>query len=323
MMLILPLVAFAAAVGIALAVYGAATSNRRVLEERLAGYTDSRAATVVLANPSGTGVLKERHQLGIPVLQGLPWGSQYAEKVAADLAAAALPLRVGEFLLIRWLCCLGLAMVPPLVGRPWLLSIPLGLVGFYLPKMYLGRRQGGRLSRFNDQLCDALTMMANAMRSGSSFLQAIDMVARELPAPISEEFGLVVAEAAVGAAMENALNNLTDRMKSYDLYIAVTAIMVQRQTGGSLSEVLETIAATIRDRSRLLRQVQVLTAEVKLSGYVVGLLPVALLVALQFLSPSYYADFLQTFLGKGMLGAAAGLQIAGFLAMQKVSQIDV
>ena len=166
-------------------------------------------------------------------------------------------------------------------------------------------------------------MMANSMRSGSSFLQAIDLVAHELPAPIGEEFGQVVAEAGVGASIEETLHNLTERIKSYDLYMTVTAIMVQRQTGGSLSEVLDNISTTIRDRIRLLRQVQVLTAEQKLSGIVVGALPIFMVVVLQIITPSYYSDFLDSTIGRAMLGAAAVFQVAGFVAMHKISQIDV
>lgn len=324
MSLLLPFIAFIAIAGIGFAIYNASTSDQKVLQERLAGYDGKRpapAATAVLQNSGG--VLKEPEKLGIPVLQGLPWGANYAGKVADELAAAGVPLRVGEYLLLRWLVCLALGAVPPVIGRPWFLCIPLAVFGFYLPRLYVGRKKGARLSRFNDQLGDALVMMANALRSGASFLQAVDLVSREMPAPIGEEFGLVVAEAAVGAPMEAALNNLTDRIKSYDLYIAVTAILVQRQSGGSLSEVLETIAATIRDRSRLLRQVQVLTGEVRMSGYVVGFLPLGMLVALQIMTPSYYSDFLNTLIGKAMIGAAFVLQILGFLAMKKVAQIDV
>jgi tight adherence protein B len=324
MTLLLPLAAFVAIVAIALVALGATTSDRQALQERLAGYDDRRPTPKTASIlQTQNDVLKQPQSLGIPLLQGLPFGSDYAARVSKQLAAAGVPLRVGEYLLVRWLCCVALAVLPFVIDRPWFLCVPLALFGFYLPKLYVGRKIGARMARFNDQLGDALVMMSNALRSGASFLQAIDLVAREMPAPIGEEFGLVVAEAAVGAPVGGALNNLTDRIKSYDLYIAVTAIMVQRQTGGSLSEVLETIAATIRDRAKLLRQVQVLTGEVRLSGYVVGLLPVGLLVALQIMTPSYYADFFTMFLGKLMIGAAFVLQILGFLAMQKVAQIDV
>jgi tight adherence protein B len=322
MIVVLPIVAFVAAVGLVLSIYGTATSNRNRLADRLAGYTQPTGSSLVLGNAAST-VLKERTYSGIPIIQDLLGGSGYAERVTADLAAAGLPLRVGEYLLIRWVSALALASLPSLTGRPVFLAVPLGLLGYFLPKLYVGRRQGQRIAKFNDQLCDALAMMANSMRSGSSFLQAIDLVAHELPPPIGEEFGFVVAEAGVGAAIEEALRNLTERIRSYDLYLAVTAILVQRQTGGSLAEVLDNIAATIRDRIRLLRQVQVLTAEQKLSAIVVGALPIFMVVVLQIITPSYYTDFIESPIGKIMFGAAATLQVAGFIAMHKISQIDI
>src|SRR5438874_11330541 len=245
MTLLLPIVAFVAAVGIVLSVYGTATSNRNVLADRLAGYSQPISGNKAIVPAGVSNVLKERNYSGIPIIQDLLSGSGYAERITDDLAAAGLPLRVGEYLLIRWVCAVALAALPSLTGRPEILAVPLGILGYFLPKFYVGRRQGQRISRFNDQLCDALAMMANSMRSGSSFLQAIDLVARELPTPIGDEFGLLVAEAGVGSPIEEALRRLTVRIKSYDLYMAVTAIMVQRQTGGSLAEVLDNIAGTI------------------------------------------------------------------------------
>jgi tight adherence protein B len=189
---LLPLIVFAAAGGIALAIYGAMTGNREVLKDRLAGYTQPVVPSEAAA-PGSTGVLKEHKPSGVPLLGSLPGGDAYAEKVTSDLATAGLPLRLGEYLLIRWVFAMVLGLVPMLVGRPWILGAPLALVGYFLPRWYVGRRKSGRISTFNDQLCDALAMMSNALRSGSSFLQAIDLVAHELPPPIGEEFGIVVA----------------------------------------------------------------------------------------------------------------------------------
>src|SRR5579884_618264 len=274
--LILPVVAFLAAVGLVLAVSNLFGAEREVLQERLAGYgaTSARSASYT---PTGSTILKEREFSGIPIIQGILGASSFAERMAVDLTAAGVPLRVGEYLLIRWICALGLAALALLAGLVWVFAIPVAIVGFYLPKFYIGRRQQQRLRKFEDQLTDALVMMSNALKSGSSFLQAIDMVARELPAPICEEFAQIVAEVGVGAPLDDALTNLTKRIKSYDLYLVVTAILVQRQTGGNLSEVLDNIAYTIRERNRLLRQVQVLTAQQRFSAMIVGFLPLFIL----------------------------------------------
>jgi tight adherence protein B len=320
--LVLPIVAFLAAVGLVLAVYNMFGAERNTLQERLSGYGQETGIPVGTSANAGT-ILKQRELSGIPVVQSILSGSSYAEKWAVDLVAAGIPLRVGEYLLMRWLVAIGAGAIVVLAGLTWLVAIPVAILGFYIPKMYVVWRQQQRVNKFNDQLVDALTMMANALRSGSSFLQAIDLVARELPAPVSEEFGQVVAEVSVGAGLDEALSNLTKRIKSYDLYLVVTAMIIQRQTGGNLSEVLENIAYTIRERLRLLRQVQVLTAQQRLSAIIVGLLPLFLLLALSLITPSYHRPFLEATLGRIMLGVAFVFQVLGFVVMNRLAKIDV
>lgn len=321
--LVLPVIAFLAAVGLVLAVSNLFGAEREAIQGRLEAYGGTSTGRVISMGGSNASVLKDRQFSGIPVIQSVLSGSSFADGMAIDLLAAAVPLRVGEYLLIRWVSAMVLAAATLLLGFPWILAIPFGVLGFFVPKFYIQMLQARRLRKFDDQLVDALSMMANALKSGSSFLQAIDLVAKELPAPISEEFGQVVAEVSVGAGLDEALTNLSKRIKSYDLYLIVTAMLIQRQTGGNLSEVLENIAYTIRERMRLLRQVQVLTAQQRLSAIVVGLLPVFLLVALMILSPGYHRPFLEAAIGKIMLGVAFFLQVVGFIIMNRLARIDV
>src|SRR5579884_3918262 len=135
---LLPLVAFAAAGGIALALYSAMTGNREVLKDRLAGYTQPIVPSEAAA-PGSTGVLKEHKKTGVPLLGSIPGGAEYAEKVTSDLATAGLPLRLGEYLLIRWVLAMVLGLIPTLLGRPWILGVPLALVGYFLPRWHVGR----------------------------------------------------------------------------------------------------------------------------------------------------------------------------------------
>src|SRR5579884_3391472 len=256
---------------LALTAFSLIVRDKSPVEQRLAEYDRPVHSPQTVALVGGT-ILKQREFSRIPALQEILKGWASSEKIARELAAAGLSLRVGEYLLIRWFCGLTSVLVVHLLGVPFLLAAPAGLFGFLLPRMYVKRRQGQRVSKFNDQLVDALTMMGNALKGGSSFLQAIDLVSRELPAPLSEEFAQVVAEVSVGSPIDEALNNLTRRISSYDLYLVVTAMLIQRQTGGSLAEILDRIAQTIRERIRLFRQVQVLTGEQRLSAIVVGLM---------------------------------------------------
>lgn len=320
--LVLPIVAFLAAMGLVLAIYNMFGADRNSIEDRLSGYGQETGHTVG-TSANASSILKQREFSGIPLVQSVLSGSAYAEKWAVDLVSAGIPLRVGEYLLLRWIVAIGAGAIVILAGLTWLIAIPVAILGFYVPKFYVVWRQQQRVSKFNDQLVDALTMMANALRSGSSFLQAIDLVAHELPAPVNEEFGQVVAEVSVGAGLDEALGNLTKRIKSYDLYLVVTAMIIQRQTGGNLSEVLENIAYTIRERLRLLRQVQVLTAQQRLSAIIVGLLPLFLLIALSIITPSYHRPFIEATLGRIMLGVAFVFQVLGFVVMNRLAKIDV
>lgn len=320
--LALPLVVFIAVVAAVLFALGGEKVERRKLQTRLAGYSQTGRQQPQISVEAGT-ILRQRQFSDLPAFQSVLRQSSFADRLAEDLARAGVPLRVGEYLLIRWICSLGLATVVIVTHRPWVIAVILAVVGFQLPKLYVQRRERSRRVKFNDQLVDALTMMANALKAGASFLQAMDLVAREMPDPIASEFGLVVAEVSVGATMDEALHSLHRRVQSYDLYLVVTAMLVQRQTGGSLAEVLEKIAHTIRERTQILRQVQVLTGEQRMSAIVVGLLPVAIVVALSVLSPDYMNPFLQNPLGRVLLGVAGALDGLGFLVMRRMANIDV
>ena len=198
-----------------------------------------------------------------------------------------------------------------------------GAIGFMLPKLYVKQRNASRLRAFDDQLVDALSLMANALRSGSSFLQAMELISRELPSPIAEEFGQTVAEISVGAPVEEALSHLGRRVPSYDLYLAVTAIVIQRSVGGNLSEVLTNIAHTIRERVRILRDVQAKTAEQRISAYFLSALPLFMLGVISVVNPTYMTPMFHNPMGLMVLLGGFLLQGLGFLLLRKLSVIDV
>jgi tight adherence protein B len=318
----LPLLVFSAVAAIALALLNVAFPPIIPYRSRLNPYDrDVTSVSAVAVTPES--ILRTRDYSGVKALQAYLSTSSYADKVALDLAEANIPLRVGEFLLLRALVAVAFTLPVPIGGLPPFVAIPLMFFGWLLPGVYVARRQSQRLAKFNDTLVDALTMMANALKSGSSFLQALDLVAQELTPPLSEEFGRVVAEVSIGTPVEEALQSLSRRVKSYDLYLTVTAMLVQRETGGNLAEVLESISYTIRERVRLLRQVDVLTAQERMSSYVVGALPVAALAGFSLITPGYINPFLQSIIGQVMLGMAFVLEVIGFFVMARVAKIEV
>jgi tight adherence protein B len=247
---------------------------------------------------------------------------RFATKVQRDLARANLKLRVAEYYYIRIGLALGLGLVLGVLRDP--LSGVFGLViGYFLPRIWVGRRIGGRLSAFNKQLADTITLLSNSLRAGSSFLQSIELVSRETPAPMGEEMGRVVREVNLGLGMEDALANLVRRIRSDDLDLMVTAIGVQQQVGGNLAEILDTIAFTIRERVRIKGEINTLTAQGRMSGYLVAFLPIGIAVVLNMINPAFMAPLFTQTIGRILLGVGGVMMIIGFFAIQKIVSIKV
>jgi tight adherence protein B len=180
-------------------------------------------------------------------------GQSFAKRVATDLARANLKLTVVEYILLSMaIIAVGIVVGAVAVRSLWIIGAVVGgILGLLLPRMFLGLRQTRRLNAFNDQLGDTITLLANSLRSGYSLLQSMEMVARELPEPMSEEFARVTREIGLGLSNQDALNNLMRRIPSDDLDMMITAINIHHEVGGNLSEILDTIGHTIRERVRI------------------------------------------------------------------------
>jgi len=257
-------------------------------------------------------------------------------RLAVELARADLKLRPAEyvtawaaspFVFVAFSYALGLVL--PGFGNPVTLAV-MALVGLYAPRFYLKYRQGKRLKEFGGQLPDTITLLANSLRAGSSFLQGVELVTREARPPISEEFERVVREMSLGVALQPALTNLSRRVASEDVELMVTAINIQSQVGGNLATVLDSIAYTIRERIRIQGEIQTLTAMQRYSGYVITLLPVGLAGLLFLISPSYISKMLQPNpqifgLPAGIVFFAVGLISMGFgyMLIRRIVDIKV
>jgi tight adherence protein B len=223
-----------------------------------------------------------------------------ATRLAIDLARADLKMKPAEFLLAWAASPFVFAAAAFVIGfifpgfQNVVAVIAFFIIGLYFPRFYLKRRQGQRLKAFATQLPDTITLLANSLRAGSSFLQGIELVTREARPPISEEFERVVREMQLGMALQPALTNLARRVASEDLELMVTAIQIQSQVGGNLATVLDSIAFTIRERVRIQGEIQTLTAMQRYSGYVITLLPVGLAGLLFLISPSYMTAMVNT-----------------------------
>ncbi len=253
--------------------------------------------------------------------------STIGERISRDLARADLKFKPGEYMALIVIAIIGLAMITWLVGgRLWFSALIGGVVGAFLPRMYVKSQQGKRLQKFNDQLPDMLNLMVNGLRAGFSTLQAMEAVSKELPPPICDEFRRVVQEMQLGISMEKALANLLRRIPSDDLDFVVTSVNVQREVGGNLAEIMDIISFTIRERVRIKGEIRVLTSQVTYSGRILSLMPVFLLVVLYFLNREYILEMFtpQNFIcGVIALATAATLIFVGYVVMNKISKIEV
>jgi tight adherence protein B len=255
-------------------------------------------------------------------LSGDVQDKRFTSRVQRDLARADLRLRVAEYYYIRLGLALGLAAVLLLLRDP--LSALVGaLLGYFIPRMWVGRRISSRLNAFNKQLPDTISLLSNSLRAGSSFLQSIELVSRESPAPMGSEMGRVVREVNLGLSMEEALSNMVRRIKSDDLDLMVTAIGVQSQVGGNLAEILDTIAFTIRERVRIKGEIRTLTAQGRYSGYLVAFLPIAIMITLNFINPEFMQPLFTELIGQILLVVGGIMMAIGFFAIRKITDIKV
>ena len=260
----------------------------------------------------------------------------FGANLARELARADLRLKPSEYLAIWAGTTLGVPAVMfilsiglPTLGNPIVLLIG-ALIGFMLPRFWLGRRKSSRLGSFNKQLPDTITLIANALRAGSSFLQAIELVVRESRPPVSTEFGRVIREVNLGLSFDVALENMVRRVRSDDLELMATAISIQHTVGGNLAEILDSIAYTIRERVRIQGEIRTLTAQQRLSGYVVGFLPIGLagflfIAAPGFMTPMFDNRVSLVGLPGGVIILAIGgfSMFMGFMFIRRIVDIEV
>jgi len=293
----------------------------RTIEERLEEVTSGVAEPIAVLE--GGKKEKKPSLLAAGVDKAIA-GRGFADRIATQLARADVKLTPGEYIILNITSILGFFLIGYLLFHKSLfMAIGAAVLGFYAPGIYLKIQQQRRLQAFNNQLGDAINLLANSLRSGYSLLQSIETVARELPSPISEEFARVVREIGLGLSNEQAMNNMLRRIQSDDLDLMITAINVQHEVGGNLAEILEIIGFTIRERVRIKGEIRVLTAQGMISGYIISLLPIILGLILYAMNPDYIAAMFQQVCGWIMIGVAVTGIITGFIAIQKIVRIEV
>ena len=249
----------------------------------------------------------------------------YKKRIQADLARAHLLLKAEEFLIFEMILFSIFFLLTILAKGPgsWPLALVFGTVGWILPSFFIKSRIRKRIKLLNDQLGDAITMMSNSLKAGYSFLQAVDIVAEEMAGPVAEEFAIFKKEVSLGLNTEKALENLSARVRSDDLDLVVTAVMIQRQVGGNLAEVLDKITETIRDRIRIKGELKAITAQGRVSGLVISLLPIALCLIIYMINPAQMSLLFTRPLGIIMLVAAAIMELTGIVLIRRIVRVEI
>jgi tight adherence protein B len=292
-------------------------SERSIVEERLSQYLEDDKQSVDTAAQRSvvTDWVSKRVEK-----------TSFGDRIARDLARADLKFKVGEYFVLILVSILLGGLIAWFLGNRHPISALIGTIaGAFAPRMYVKRQQKKRLQKFNDQLSDMLNLMVNGLRAGYSTMQAMEAISKELPSPISDEFRRVVQEMQIGITMETALENLLRRIPSEDLDFVVTAINVQREVGGNLSEILDNISFTIRERVRIKGEVRVLTSQVRTSGSVLSLIPFGLTIILWFLNPEYLMSITQggPICTAAIICVVLGLIGSSYFIMMRIADIEV
>ncbi len=249
----------------------------------------------------------------------------YKKKLQTQLTRAHLLLKVDELIVLNLIILFvtGALVLMPMGSRGWLPALVAGIASWNIPMLVIKSKAKKRVKLLNEQLADAITMMSNSLKAGYSFFQAVEIVVEEMTGPISEEFGTLQKEINLGQTTEKAMENMAARVSSEDLELVITAVMIQRQVGGNLSEVLDNITATIRDRVKIKGEIKTVTAQGRMSGWVISLLPLILYVLTYMINPTQMSLLFTRPLGILMIVIAVVMELIGIMTIRKIVQIEI
>jgi len=268
-------------------------------------------------------VLRSELLSDVPTLNKILAKFDVAVRIDKRLKQANIEMKVGTFILLScFLFGFGL-VVGGLLHWPFLLSFLFGVFLSVIPSIVMNARKNRRMKKFIMYFPEALEMFARSLRAGHSFTGAIQLVGQEMPDPIGPEFHKVFDEQNLGIPLRNALVSMTDRIDLLDVKFFVTAILIQRETGGNLAEIIDKISYVIRERFRVQGQLKIFTAQARLTGMVLAFLPVVVSFLLFLLSPDYMKPLWEEAMGRSMIVGAVVMQILGMLVIRKIIRIKI
>ena len=298
--------------------------SRNALRQRMRYYADG-----AYAKDSKSEAIQQKKQTGEKTMDFVKRTAKYLAKIkqAEDLdlkmQQAGLPILGSEFLVMAAIGGLLAGLAVFLLTMKLSTAVIVAFAALIGEWCYILYRIDKRRKDFVNQLSDCLTTVANALRAGFSFLQAMELISKEMEPPISEEFAQTIREMKLGTRMEDALETMDVRVGCPDFSLVIAAVLIQHQVGGTLAQILDTISSTINERIRMRREVMALTAQGRASGWVLALLPVALAAILSIINPSYLAPLWEDPIGRAAIGAALVLELIGFFVIKRIVDIEV
>lgn len=247
----------------------------------------------------------------------------FTKSTTNTLIQADIPLTGEELTVVQLVVAIPVSYLVLLMFKDILFAIITFIMFWIIPLYYIKFLRNRRIRKFNEQLGDALTIFSNSLKAGYSYLQAVGSIAKEMPDPISKEFARVLKEMSFGLDQNQSLNNMLDRVESEDLKLMITAVNIQRETGGNLSEILDNISSTIRDRVRLQGEVKTLTAQGRLSGIIVSLVPFALGFLMYLVNRTYFMTLFTEPLGWVMVAIGLFNELVGIVLIKRIVKIEL
>ena len=306
----------------AVATLVAAMAQRR--KEQVDQKLRDRVGTSEHAGPAGTIALERDTRMStIPFLDSVLKNMKVAQRIELFLYQAGMSMKVATFVLLIAASAMGAYLISFAIFGKVLNAIFFLLVGGFLPIFFVGQKKSARMKAFAEEFPDTLDLLVSALRAGISFSGALQIVADESPEPVRSEFAIVVEEQALGLDLREALGNMANRVDSLDLKFFVTAVVLQRDTGGNLTEVLENTGKLIRDRFRILGDIMTFTAQGRLTGLILTCLPAGLGMFMALTAPDYFHKMWDHPNGRMILGFAFLMQLLGGFAIRKIVDIKV
>jgi len=249
--------------------------------------------------------------------------SRGVESAALELDRADIPLRVGEYMALRFAMAAVLALLTFVLTNMIYIALPMGLVGYFLPRWYVRSRRKSRQAKMNAQMVEMLGLVANSLRSGYGLLQGFEFASRQLAPPLGTEIKRMLQETSLGVNADEALQNLGERVSSADMEMVITAISIQRSVGGNLAQLLDGVSYTMRERERIRGDIMTLTAQQRMTGIVIGALPLFMGLLFYAINPEYMSVLFTKTMGQVLIGVAVGLEALGVVTIKAMLALDV